>query len=82
MLSHESGTSDRAVQRSRFSDGTEVIVHFRPQPYLAKPAGKEYVLPQNEFAVKGRKIEPSLARVKGWLVTSLQAKDYQFTDAK
>ena len=28
MLSHEFVTTDRAVQRTRFSDGTEVIVNF------------------------------------------------------
>lgn len=82
MLSHEFVTSDRAVQRTRFSDGTEVIVNFGQQLYTAQLAGKEYVLPQNGFAVKGPKIEQSLALVKGQPVTAIQTKDYQFTDAK
>jgi hypothetical protein len=50
-----------AVQRSRFSDGTEVVVNFGEQPYAAKVGGKRYLLPKNGFAAKGPKIEQSFA---------------------
>ncbi|MEN6493519.1 MAG: glycoside hydrolase [Thermoguttaceae bacterium] len=82
MLSHEFVTPDRAVQRTRFSDGTEVVVNFGQQPYTAEVAGKKYVLPQNGFAVKGPKIEQSLTLVDGKPVTTIRTEKYQFTDAK
>ena len=82
MLSHEFVTPDRAVQRTRFSDGTEVIVNFGQTPYAAELAGKKYVLPQNGFAAKGPRIEQSLALVDGRPVTTIRAGKYQFTDAK
>lgn len=82
MLSHEFVTPDRAVQRTRFSDGTEVVVNFGQQPYTAEVAGKKHVLPQNGFAVKGPKIEQSLTLVDGKPVTTIRTEKYQFTDAK
>jgi hypothetical protein len=44
-LNHEFLTADRAAQRTRFSDGTIVVVNFG-EPYAAKVGGKTYVLPQ------------------------------------
>ena len=82
MLAHEFVTPDRAVQRTRFSDGTEAIVNFGQEPYAAELAGKKYLLPQNGFAVKGPRIEQSLSLVDGRPVTAIRAGDYQFTDAK
>jgi hypothetical protein len=82
MLSHEFVTSDRAVQRTQFSDGTEVIVNFREKPYSAELAGKKYLLPQNGFAVKGPKIEESLSVVDGKAVTAIVSGDFRYTDAK
>lgn len=82
MLSHEFVTADRVVQRTQFSDGTEVIVNFGQQPYTTELAGKKYVLPQNGFAVKGPKIEQSLALADGRPVTTIRTENYQFTDAK
>ena len=81
MLSHEFVTPDRAVQRTRFSDGTEVVVNFGTKPYAAKLAGRSRLLPQNGFAVKGPRIEQSLALVNGRPVTSIRTADYLFTDA-
>lgn len=81
LLSHEFVTADRAVQRTRFSDGTEAIVNFGAQPYRAKLAGREYVLPQNGFAVKGPAIEQSLSLVDGRPVTSIRTATFSFTDA-
>ena len=45
MLSHEFVTPDRTVQRTSFSDGTEVVVNFGEKPYplpsgeTVKPSG-------------------------------------------
>ena len=38
---------NRAVQRTRFSDGTEVVVNFGETPYDAAVGGKVFRLPQN-----------------------------------
>jgi len=81
MLSHEFVTPDRAVQRTRFSDGTEVFVNFGQKPFAAQLAGEDYLLPQNGFAVKGPRVEQSLALVDGRPVTSIRTADYLFTDA-
>jgi hypothetical protein len=82
MTTHEFVTPDRAVQRSRFSDGTEVVVNFGEQPYAAKVGGKRYLLPKNGFAAKGPKIEQSLALVNGKPVTGIRTASFRFTDAK
>jgi hypothetical protein len=71
MMSHEFVTPDRAVQRTRFSDGTLVVVNFGAQPYQARVAGKQYLLPQNGFAVQGPRIRQSLALVNGKAVTTI-----------
>lgn len=82
MLSHEFVTRDRAVQRTRFSDGTEAIVNFGRTPYTANLGGKEYVLPESGFVVKGPRIEQSLALVAGRPVTTIRAGDFRYTDAE
>lgn len=82
MVSHESLTPDRSVQRTRFSDGTEVVVNFGAQPYAAELSGTKYLLPQNGFAVKGPRIEQSLALVDGKPVTSIRSGEYRYTDRK
>ena len=81
MLSHEWLTPDRAVQRTRFSDGTEVAVNFGPQPQIATIGGRNYLLPQNGWAVKGPKIEQSLALDGSLPVTTIRTPDYLFSDA-
>lgn len=80
MLSHEFLTSDRAVQRTRFTDGTEVVVNFGKNPYEVLVGGKKYLLPQNGFAVKGPRIEQSLSLINNQPVTRIQTADFQFTD--
>jgi hypothetical protein len=80
MLTHEFVTPDRAVQRTRFSDGTEVIVNFGEPPYAANLKGKTYLLPQNGFAVKGPRIEQSLALVDGKPVTTIRTRAFHFTE--
>lgn len=82
MLDHEFLTPDRAVQRTRFSDGTEVVVNFGAKAYSAEVGGKRYELPQNGFAVKGPKIEQSLALVGGRPVTTIRTPSFQYSDAK
>jgi hypothetical protein len=79
LVSHESVTPDRAVQRTRFSDGTEAVVNFGEKPYRAKVGGKTHLLPQNGFAVKGPKIEQSLALVDGKPVVSIQAGAFRYS---
>ncbi len=80
MVSHEFVTPDRAVQRTRFSDGTEVIVNFGESPFAAKLGRRKYLLPQNGFAVKGPKIEQSLALVDGRRVTTIRTKTFRFKE--
>jgi len=79
MVSHEFVTKDRAVQRTRFSGGTEVVVNFGEKPYAARVGGKSYLLPQNGFAAKGPKIEQSLSLSGGRPVTVIRAESYQYS---
>jgi len=77
LLSHEFVTTDRAEQRTRFSDGTEVIVNFGAQPYTVPFAGRKYELPQNGWAVKGPRIEQSRALKDGRIVTTIRTDTFQ-----
>lgn len=81
MLRHEFVTPDHAVQRTEFSDGTQVLVNFGEKPYLAQLGKEKYLLPQNGFAVKGPRHEQSLALVDGQPVTTIRQPGYLFTDA-
>lgn len=80
MLSHEFVTRDRAVQRTRFSDGTEVLVNFGAEPAPVKLKGKSFLLPPNGFAVKGPRIEQSMVLVDGQVVTEIRAGKYHFKE--
>ncbi|MFA6563899.1 MAG: glycoside hydrolase [Verrucomicrobiia bacterium] len=80
LLSHEFVTADRAVQRTRFSDGTECVVNFGEKPYRAAFGGKACELPQNGWVVTGPKVQQSLALVDGKLVTTIRSPDYAFSD--
>jgi hypothetical protein len=79
LVSHEFVTPDRAVQRTRFSDGTEVVVNFGDQPYQSAVGGRRRLLPKNGFAVKGPKIEQSLELVDGKPVVTIQAGLYRYS---
>jgi len=81
MLSHEFVTSDRAVQQTRFSDGTIVFVNFGEKPYIVSIGGKKHLLGQNDFAVKGPKIEQTMEIIHGKSVTTIKCRGYLFTDA-
>jgi hypothetical protein len=82
MTNHEFVTSDHAVQRTTFSDGTQVIVNFGSKPQEVELAGRKYVLPQNGFAVKGPRIEQSLVLADGKPVTTIRTSTYEFTDQR
>ncbi len=82
MVTHEFLTPNRAVQRTRFSDGTEVVVNFGTEAYEVRVRGKTYLLPQNGFAVKGPRIEQSLALIHGKPVTSIKSGAFKFSDAE
>lgn len=80
MRSHEFLTSDHAVQRTRFSDGTTCVVNFGAKPYRVTVGGKSYLLPQNGWAVNGPRITQSLALEQGRPVTTIRAPGYTFCD--
>ncbi|MCS6829113.1 MAG: glycoside hydrolase [bacterium] len=81
MLSHEFLTPDRAVQRTRFADGTVCVVNFGEQPYTLKVRNRTIVLPANGFWVKGPRIEQSRVLVNGETVTTVRADGYFFREA-
>lgn len=81
LLSHEWLTPDRAVQRTRFSDGTEAVVNFGAKPHAVPVGGKDHLLPQNGFVVKGPKIQQSLVLDGQRPVTTIRTADYLFSDA-
>ncbi|HPA21265.1 MAG TPA: glycoside hydrolase [Verrucomicrobiae bacterium] len=80
LLSHEFVTPDHAVQRTRFADGTECIVNFGAKPHRATVGDRDYLLPQNGWAVKGPAIEQSLSLQGDRQVTTIRARGYSFTD--
>jgi len=79
MTSHEFLSVDRALQRTRFSDGTQVVVNFGATPRAVKLGARSYLLPQNGFAVKGPRLEQSLCLVNGQPVTTIRAPGYSYT---
>jgi hypothetical protein len=80
MVSHEFVTADRAVQRTRFSDGTEVVVNFGEKPREVEVGGRKRMLPQNGFAVKGPRIDQSRSLEDGKVVTWIRAPGYEFKE--
>lgn len=80
MLSHEFLTPDRAVQRTRFADGTTVVVNFGEVPYLLKTGNGTVTLPKYGFWVKGPRIEQSRLLVKDVPVTTVRADGFWFRE--
>jgi hypothetical protein len=80
MLSHEFLTPDRAVQRTRFADGTVCVVNFGVETYTLKVNNQSVVLPQYGFWVKGPRIEQSRVLVNGEVVTTVRADGYFFRE--
>ncbi len=81
LLTHEFVSPGRAVQRTKFSDGTEVFVNFGAEPRTVQLAGRSHLLPENGFAVKGPKIEQSLELIERKAVTTIHTADYSYTEA-
>lgn len=80
MLSHEFVTPDRAVQRTRFGGGTEVVVNFGSAPAEVEVAGRKHALPPFGFVARGPKIEQSLTLQDGRPVTRIKAEGYEFSE--
>lgn len=80
LISHEWVTPDRAVQRTRFSDGTVCLVNFGHTPYHTEAEGKACVLPQNGWLVTGPTVKQSLLLENGKLVTTILAPGYAYCD--
>jgi len=72
MLSHEFLTADRAVQRTRFANGIEVVVNFGDAPREIEVGGGRHLLPTNGFAAKGPAFEEFRELVNGEIVTTVQ----------
>ncbi|MCS7304217.1 MAG: glycoside hydrolase [Thermoguttaceae bacterium] len=82
MLSHEFVTPDRDVQKTTFSDGTLVIVNFGEKPYALQADGKQYLLPQNGFYVKGPKIQQRMELRDGKIITTIRTANYQHQEER
>ncbi len=80
MLSHEFLTPDRAVQRTRFADGTTVVVNFGEKPYSMTVGNSRVTLPKYGFWVKGPRIEQSRLLVNGTPVTTVIADGFWFRE--
>ncbi|HOW74141.1 MAG TPA: glycoside hydrolase [Phycisphaerae bacterium] len=79
LVDHMFVTADRAVQRTRFSDGTEVAVNFGKEPREVELGGKKYRLPQYGFAAKGPQIEQSCMLIDGKPVTTIEAPGFRWS---
>ncbi|MFO0909740.1 MAG: glycoside hydrolase [Isosphaeraceae bacterium] len=71
LVSHEFVSPDRALQRTRFSDGTEVVANFGDAPREASVGGTSYTLPRHGFVAKGPKVDVRFVLVDGKPVTVL-----------
>ena len=80
MESHEFLTPDRHIQRTRFGDGTVVVVNFGPPAQATTPLGV-LLLPTNGFAVKGPGIVQSLAVENGVARLHIEAGDFKHDEA-
>jgi len=82
MLEHRFLSADRDVQKTVWSDGTEVVCNFSEKAYMAKVRGKRYDLPPLGFAVNGPRIDASLALVDAKTVTRIVMDGYSFSDSQ
>jgi hypothetical protein len=69
------------VQKTTWSDGTEVICNFGEDVYEAKVKGKTYKLPQFGYVVKGPEIEASITLLDGKRTTIIKMKNYEFSES-
>ena len=80
MLTHEFVTRDHAVQRTRFSGETEVVVNFGLDPRRVELKREAFLLPQNGFVVRGPKVQQSLCLEDGRPVTRIKTPGYLYSD--
>lgn len=76
LVGHEFVTEDRAVQSSRFGDGTQVWVNFGEAPWTLQFEGRDYVLPQYGFFAQGPRIRQYRTIEGGREVTFIQSPGY------
>ena len=81
MVSHESVTPDKNVQRTKFADGTEVTVNFGAQPHAVQHGGKTYRLPEFGFLAQGPKVLQYKTVEAERSVTFIKTDGYLFCDA-
>jgi len=82
MVSHEFLTPDRSLQRTRFSDGTEVTVNFGPEPGAVESGGKTWMLAANGIVADGPQIHEHVAVVDGASETCIEGPGYRFLDSR
>ncbi|MBI5096024.1 MAG: hypothetical protein HZB26_26755 [Candidatus Hydrogenedentes bacterium] len=79
MISHEFLSPDHALQRTRFSNGAEIVVHFgSAQTTIPGHAG--VVLPASGFVGTAPGIELSRVLNNGATVTIVRSKDFYYSD--
>ncbi len=87
MVSHEFVTPDRAVQHTRFSDGTQVWANFGAKPYELRVPGQKvgHTLPTNGYYAIGPRIAMSVdageAGRDARPTTAVRTPDFLYTDA-
>jgi len=82
LLSHAFLTVDRQVQRSTFSNGTEAIVNFGTNTFVAKLGGRSVVLPQDGWVVTGPGIAQSRTIENGVVTTRIKASGFEFQEER
>ncbi|MBM3495309.1 MAG: hypothetical protein FJX72_13455, partial [Armatimonadetes bacterium] len=80
MTDHTFVTPDRAVQRTRFANGTVCYVNFGPRDRKVAIGGKAHILPRNGFAVMGPGIRQFRERVSNQTVTSVVARGFMLRE--
>lgn len=81
MLEHEFLTADRAVQRTRFSNGTVAIVNFANEPHACTTDEGEVVLAPEGYYVKGPQISQTRLWVDDAAQTIISKPQYLTVDA-
>ncbi|MEI7900495.1 MAG: glycoside hydrolase [bacterium] len=74
MLSHETLTDNRDVQRTRFASGAEAVVNFGVQPFQYAPlGGTTQTLSPGGFYARAKDVEQAQTIVDGTTVTFVNA---------
>jgi hypothetical protein len=80
MVDHAFLSSDRSLQRTRFSDGTVCVVNFGSAPQRTTVARETVVLPQNGFIVRGPRIKMERVLKGTKVVTSALTSDWIYSE--